>query len=392
MPIENRKKEKKDTQKVLKTNSSCSPLASERRHSSPSITGGPAASLTTSLPVMATPLLDDLTSVCVWVRIRRAFQYRSVCGRARGSRAAPGQARARARVGARPRARRPRLASARSAPDKLASTPGTLRTTAGGGPRACQSALPPPLCPTHKHSRGAERTFIHRFLGGGWGGGLALTKRSNVENADNTESETDNVWGRLVVLSCFSLTPVLPQCLFFFLQFPPQLKHTASNETAPSSDRIHNNTSHLNTTWQITHWSRLPQTTVVLWLASLNCSTSRLTPQITLSQTRRTNTEAQAKATDWEATRPTSKAPATTVAARRHKCKSTTGQKLSKERRTHWDVNVAHDKLERTFDGACSWHTVQRACGLRNQAGFAKTVSWKKDTPVRQIEYVEIVI
>lgn len=168
MPIENRKK---DTQKVLKTNSSCSPLASERRHSSPSITGGPAASLTTSLPVMATPLLDDLTSVCVWVRIRRAFQYRSVCGRARGSRAAPGQARARARVGARPRARRPRLASARSAPDKLASTPGTLRTTAGGGPRACQSALPPPLCPTHKHSRGAERTFIHRFLGGRVRGG-----------------------------------------------------------------------------------------------------------------------------------------------------------------------------------------------------------------------------
>lgn len=77
--------------------------------------------------------------VCVSVfvaLVRRGSRCRSVCETARGW----------GGVG-RGRVQRSSLAPERTAPDRLFSTPGSLPTTAGDWPTACQSALAPPPCP-----------------------------------------------------------------------------------------------------------------------------------------------------------------------------------------------------------------------------------------------------
>lgn len=84
-----------------------------------------------------------------FVDVRRAFRCRSVCETARGS----GEARDRL-----VRIRWLSLAPEWTGPDRLASIPGTLPTTAGDWPEACQSALALPPCPMRmqKHKRGGS--------------------------------------------------------------------------------------------------------------------------------------------------------------------------------------------------------------------------------------------
>lgn len=86
---------------------------------------------------------------CAFLDVRRAFRCRSVCETARGS----GEARDRL-----VRIRRLSLAPEWTGPDRLASIPGTLPTTAGDWPEACQSALALPPCPMRmqKHRRGGS--------------------------------------------------------------------------------------------------------------------------------------------------------------------------------------------------------------------------------------------
>ena len=89
---------------------------------------------------------EQLKHVCEWVSdwvsdwecvfVRRGSRCRSVCERARGWGGA-----------GRGRVQRSSLAPERTAPDRLFSTPGSLPTTAGDWPTACQSALAPPPCP-----------------------------------------------------------------------------------------------------------------------------------------------------------------------------------------------------------------------------------------------------
>lgn len=84
-------------------------------------------------------------------QVRHVSRCRSVCGTVRGWGAAPGQ---RVRVLVRQLSSAPEW----TAPDRLSSTPGTLPTTAGDWPAACQSALAPPPCPMRmqKHRRGGS--------------------------------------------------------------------------------------------------------------------------------------------------------------------------------------------------------------------------------------------
>lgn len=100
---------------------------------------------------------DRFKCVCVCVlRVRRASRCRSVCERATGWEVGPGLI----------RRRRQQSSSAPewTAPDRLSSIPGTLPTTAGDWPAACQSARAPPPCPMgmQKQRRG-ESLFKYGF-------------------------------------------------------------------------------------------------------------------------------------------------------------------------------------------------------------------------------------
>lgn len=87
------------------------------------------------------------------MHVRHGSRCRSVCERARGSGAGRGLI------------QRSCLAPERTAPDRLSSTPGTLPTTAGDWPTACQSALAPPPCPMRmqKHRRAGHFFFFFLF-------------------------------------------------------------------------------------------------------------------------------------------------------------------------------------------------------------------------------------
>lgn len=87
------------------------------------------------------------------MHVRHGSRCRSVCERARGSGAGRGLI------------QRSCLAPERTAPDRLSSTPGTLPTTAGDWPTACQSALAPPPCPMRmqKHRRAGHFFFFFSF-------------------------------------------------------------------------------------------------------------------------------------------------------------------------------------------------------------------------------------
>lgn len=86
--------------------------------------------------------------------VRHGSRCRSACERARGSAEGP-----------RLTQRSWSLAPERTAPDRLASTPGTQPTTAGDWPTACQSALAPPPCPMRMQKQ---------ETGGGEGGDLII--------------------------------------------------------------------------------------------------------------------------------------------------------------------------------------------------------------------------
>lgn len=97
--------------------------------------------------------------VCVervgFSHVRHGSRCRSACERARGSAEGPGLIQCWS------------LAPERTAPDRLASTPGTQPTTAGDWPTACQSALAPPPCPMRmqKHRReGGDLIFFLFFF------------------------------------------------------------------------------------------------------------------------------------------------------------------------------------------------------------------------------------